>query len=386
MTEDKKHRGFHLFGHKKEQGNSDASLPLPEPSPNRDSAYASSDHASSRMSRDNTNNVPVENHGQFEGIDPSRKIEVDPAAGSVIDSETGEQVQTIKTVTTTVTTISGGRAVKTQVETHPAEQAPSPVEPESNATSRRNEGAQNHVNTVQPAMASNEVSELAADDSTRPRQRPDVSESTAMSTQPQSPNVPVRNPNRLSQDLGSPRPTQQEAIASPRHDAPRPNFSRPARPTGTVADPQAVHHESTASNLKAAVTGIIGVGQTLQGTLGKEIDSRFPAKDPRVAAAIDARHQEMINKGLRHLPETYRPSGYAAPSDPGNGAAPVSPVDPAYTPANRPNPAHARSYTQAQSSEAASVASAAPAYANTQTPHHPQNQSSVGKIFKKALK
>jgi hypothetical protein len=94
-----------------------------------DSAYASSNHPSSKRdslsniipeSRNNADMVPVENNGNIEGVSSERNLAYNTSTGQVVDDDTGQVVvTTTTTTTTTMSTRTGKKTTKVDVQTQP---------------------------------------------------------------------------------------------------------------------------------------------------------------------------------------------------------------------------------------------------------------------------
>lgn len=217
--------------------------------PQSDSAYASSNHPSSKRdsvanvnteSNNNADVVPVENTGNFEGVGPERNLAYNTNTGQVLDDDTGEVVVTTTTTTTTTMTTRGGKKntkveVHTQKDGQPAiAEAPGDMPSMSSTTShspvpppRPLSGGMGNSSYGTPAPHDGGVPQSYAP----PRADPD--------TFP----VPARNPMRDREPMEPVSPL-------------RPNFSYPSR-TDVREDPMPQPApKSTFANLKAAAQGL----------------------------------------------------------------------------------------------------------------------------------
>jgi hypothetical protein len=223
--------------------------------PQLDSAYASSNHASSNQPSSKRNSVanvnaesnthadivPVENNGNIEGVGPERNLAYNTSTGQVVDDDTGQVVVTTTTTTTTTMSTRGGKKntkveVHTQKDSQPAiAEAPGDM-PSMNSTTSHSpvppprplSGGMGHSSYGSPAPHDGGFPQSYAP----PRADPD--------TFP----VPARNPMREREPMEPVSPL-------------RPNFSYPSR-TDIREDPmpQQPAPKSTFANLKAAAQGL----------------------------------------------------------------------------------------------------------------------------------
>jgi len=217
--------------------------------PQPDSAYASSNHPSSKRnsvananSESNTHAdiVPVENNGNIDGVGPERNLAYNTSTGQVVDDDTGQVVVTTTTTTTTTMSTRGGKKnTKVEVHTKKDEQpliaeAPGDMPSMSSTTShspvpppRPLSGGMGNSSYGSPAPNDGGVPQSYAP----PRADPD--------TFP----VPARNPMREREPMEPVSPL-------------RPNFSYPSR-TDIREDPMPQPApKSTFANLKAAAQGL----------------------------------------------------------------------------------------------------------------------------------
>lgn len=256
-TPEKKRRLSNLFGAKKSKDK--------EPSPiganhalhpststadtssaQPDSAYASSNHPSSKRnsvsnvnaeSNNNADIVPVQNNGNIEGVNPDRNLAYNTSTGQVVDDDTGQVVVT--TTTTTTTTINNrGQKKDTQVETTTQKNNQPAI---AEAPGDMPSSAASHSPVPPSGPSPNSISGSPVgppqryNDSAPPQPpRPD----------PDTFPVPARNPMREREPMDPVSPL-------------RPNFSYPSR-TDIREEPmpQQPTSKSTFANLKAAAQGL----------------------------------------------------------------------------------------------------------------------------------
>jgi hypothetical protein len=261
-TTPQKKRGLSsLFGAKKNKDNElspnganhalHPSTSTTDTAPQSDSAYASSNHASSKRdsvanakaeSNNNADVVPVENTGNFEGVGPERNLAYNTSTGQVLDDDTGEVVVTTTTTTTTTMTTRGGKKntkveVHTQKDGQPAiAEAPGDMPSMSSTTSHSPVPPPRPLST---GLGNSSYGTLAPHDG-------GVAQSYAPPrTDPDTFPVPARNPMREREPMEPVSPL-------------RPNFSYPSR-TDIRDDPVPVSQpapKSTFANLKAAAQGL----------------------------------------------------------------------------------------------------------------------------------
>jgi hypothetical protein len=261
-TTPQKKRGLSsLFGAKKNKDNElspnganhalHPSTSTTDTAPQSDSAYASSNHASSKRdsvanakaeSNNNADVVPVENTGNFEGVGPERNLAYNTSTGQVLDDDTGEVVVTTTTTTTTTMTTRGGKKntkveVHTQKDGQPAiAEAPGDMPSMSSTTSHSPVPPPRPLST---GLGNSSYGTLAPHDG-------GVAQSYAPPrTDPDTFPVPARNPMREREPMEPVSPL-------------RPNFSYPSR-TEIRDDPVPVSQpapKSTFANLKAAAQGL----------------------------------------------------------------------------------------------------------------------------------
>lgn len=213
-----------------------------------DSAYASSNHPSSKRnsisaanpnaeSNSNADVVPVENTGNIEGVGPERNLAYNTSTGQVVDDDTGQVVVTTTTTTTTTMSTRGGKKdtkveVQTQRENQPAiAEAPGDMPSMSSTTSHSpvppSSGGIGHPPLGSPITHNNG----APQQYTPPRNNSDYVP------------VPARNPMREREPMDPVSPL-------------RPNFSYPSRTDIREEPMPAPAPKSTFANLKAAAQGL----------------------------------------------------------------------------------------------------------------------------------
>jgi hypothetical protein len=289
-TTPQKKRGLSsLFGAKKSKDNKDlapiapiganhdlhASTSTAGTAPQPDSAYASSNHPSSKRnsvanvphaeSSTNADVVPVENTGSIEGVGPERNIAYNTSTGQVVDDDTGQVIVTTTTTTTTTLSTRGGKKdTKVEVQTKKHEQpaiaeAPGDMPSMSSTTShspapppRPSSSNIRNPSFGSPSPYNNSAPQLYAPTRPDPDHFP----------------VPARNPMREREPMDPVSPL-------------RPNFSYPSR-TDIREDPMpAPAPKSTFANLKAAAQGLHVSGcpqQELQNIIFTNIQPRASAK------------------------------------------------------------------------------------------------------------
>lgn len=259
-TTPQKKRGLSsLFGAKKNKDNElspnganhtlHPSTSTTDTAPQSDSAYASSNHASSKRdsvanakteSNNNADVVPVENTGNFEGVGPERNLAYNTSTGQVLDDDTGEVVVTTTTTTTTTMTTRGGKKntkveVHTQKDGQPAiAEAPGDMPSMSSTTSHSPVPPPRPLSTRNPSYGTPAPHDGGVAQSYAPPR-----------TDPDTFPVPARNPMREREPMEPVSPL-------------RPNFSYPSR-TDIRDEPvpqPAPAPKSTFANLKAAAQGL----------------------------------------------------------------------------------------------------------------------------------
>jgi hypothetical protein len=186
-----------------------------------DSAYASSNHPSSKRdslsnvnleSRNNADVVPVENNGNIEGVGAERNLAYNTSTGQVFDDDTGQVVvTTTTTTTTTMSTRTGKKTTKVDVQTQKDDQpaiaeAPGDMPPMSNMTSH----SPAPPAPPEPSTSSSPVvTPLSQPAGTTHNTVPHRADSDAFP-------VPARNPMREREPMDPVSPL-------------RPNFSYPSR-------------------------------------------------------------------------------------------------------------------------------------------------------------
>ena len=259
-TPQHKRRLSSLFGTKKGKGQEVPPIvtnhqlqPSTSTAGQSDSAYASSNHASSKReslsnvnseSRNNADVVPVENDGIIEGVGPERNLAYNTSTGQVVDDDTGQVVVTTTTTTTTTMSTRTGKKtthvdVQTQKDGQPAiAEAPGDMPPMSNTTSH----SPAPPAPPEPSTSSSPVGTPLSHNNVPPRADPD--------TFP----VPARNPMREREPMDPVSPL-------------RPNFSYPSRTDireESIPQYQQPAPKSTFANLKAAAQGLhVGLFQKL---------------------------------------------------------------------------------------------------------------------------
>lgn len=234
---------FSLFGHKKDsRSQNDLQHDV-----GGDSAYASSGNAPSLA--DSKDTVPVENHGQINGVDGDRHLAMNKSTGQIFDDDTGEAVTVVTTTTTTTTTTTRGgkKGTTVDVSTQPSDQ--------STNSSSVHEAPGDHPGRPE----AHNLYGHARPEATAPSQR----------TAAPEPIVPVRNPNRKSRDYEARRSGDQAWPGFGAYDAPPSphNFSYPSRsdlrspedehpPQLTPGPAAAPAPKRTLDSLKAAAIGI----------------------------------------------------------------------------------------------------------------------------------
>ena len=258
-TPEKKRRLSNLFGAKKSKDKEPSPIGVnhdlhPSTStaataPQPDSAYASSNHPSSkRNSVSNANAestksadvVPVENTGNIEGVGPERNLAYNTSTGQVVDDDTGQVVVTTTTTTTTTMSTRGGKK-KTEVEVHTQKdgqpaiaEAPGDMPSMSSTTSH---------SPAPPPIATS--SGIASPPLSTPNAHNAGAPQSYVPPKPDSEAVPVpaRNPMRDREPMEPVSPL-------------RPNFSYPSRTEIRDEPMPQPAPKSTFANLKAAAQGL----------------------------------------------------------------------------------------------------------------------------------
>ena len=188
-----------------------------------DSAYASSNNPSSKRdslsnvnleSRNNADVVPVENNGNIEGVSSDRNLAYNTSTGQVVDDDTGQVVvTTTTTTTTTMSTRTGKKTTKVDVQTQkdgqPAiAEAPGDMPPMSSMASH----SPAPPAAPEPSTASSPVVTPLSQPASTPAPPNTVPHRTDSDAYP----VPARNPMREREPMDPVSPL-------------RPNFSYPSR-------------------------------------------------------------------------------------------------------------------------------------------------------------
>lgn len=243
-----------------------------------DSAYASSEGAPST-----SDITPYHNTGQIPGVSADRNLILDKWTGEVVDEESGDVVTTITTTTTTTTTTTSKGGKKVDVQTHAGQPQQSTSYGQHSMGQQQQPGGQylaNEASAVPPV-------ELAANPSSQPLSLdgpPGVPSSS-----PAYPAVPARHPDR---NLGTVSSGNHEPVSPIVPETP--NFSYPARN-------EERKHGGAFSNLKAAVVGIHGVGETLRGTLNDSVDRHVPGGNAEARAAAQAKNNAVLDRGRNEM-------------------------------------------------------------------------------------
>jgi hypothetical protein len=267
-TTPQKKRGLSsLFGAKKSKDNKDlapiaplapiganhdlhASTSTAGTAPQPDSAYASSNHPSSKRnsvanvphaeSSTHADVVPVENTGNIEGVGPERNIAYNTSTGQVVDDDTGQVIVTTTTTTTTTMSTRGGKKdTKVEVQTKKDEQpaiaeAPGDMPSMSSTTSH---------SPVPPPRPSSSGVRNPSFGSPSPYNNGAAQPYAPPRTDPDHYPVPARNPMREREPMDPVSPL-------------RPNFSYPSRTDIREEPMPAPAPKSTFANLKAAAQGL----------------------------------------------------------------------------------------------------------------------------------
>lgn len=219
--------------------------------PQPDSAYASSNHPSSKRnsvsanpnaeSNSHADVVPVENTGSIEGVGPERNLAYNTSTGQVVDDDTGQVVVTTTTTTTTTMSTRGGKKdtkvqVQTQRENQPAiAEAPGDMPSMSSTTS--------HSPVPPPGPSSGGIGHPPQLSSPIPHNNGAPQQYTPPRNNSDYVPVPARNPMREREPMDPVSPL-------------RPNFSYPSRTDIREEPMPAPAPKSTFANLKAAAQGL----------------------------------------------------------------------------------------------------------------------------------
>jgi len=217
--------------------------------PQPDSAYASSNHPSSKRnsvanasaaSNNNADVVPVENNGNIEGVSPERNLAYNTSTGQVLDDDTGQVVVTTTTTTTTTMTTRGGKK-DTKVEVHTQKDAqPSIAEAPGDMPSM---GSTTSHSPVPPPRPLSGVMRNPSYGTPVPHDGGVPQPYAPPRVDPDTFAVPARNPMREREPMEPVSPL-------------RPNFSYPSRTDIREEPVPQPAPKSTFANLKAAAQGL----------------------------------------------------------------------------------------------------------------------------------
>jgi hypothetical protein len=192
-----------------------------------DSAYASSNHPSSKRdslsnvipeSRNNADMVPVENNGNIEGVSSERNLAYNTSTGQVVDDDTGQVVvTTTTTTTTTMSTRTGKKTTKVDVQTQPTiAEAPGDMPPMSNMTSHSPAPPALPEPSASSSPVVTPMSQPTGTPISQPVGTPQSHHPVPHRTDSDAYPVPARNPMREREPMDPVSPL-------------RPNFSYPSR-------------------------------------------------------------------------------------------------------------------------------------------------------------